>query len=121
MIPITGGTVTGPLLTGRVAPGGADWQLVQPDGLIDLTARYTIEAADGTLIGVVNRGLRHGPPDEMAKLAAGEAVDPSLIYFRTTPVFEAPAGPHEWLARHIFVATGRRHPDGVLTRFFVVR
>ena len=113
VIPITGGVVSGPLLTGRVVPGGADWQLVQPDGLIDLTARYTIEAADGTLIGVVNRGLRHGP--------AGEAVDPALIYFRTSPVFEAPAGPHGWLARHIFVATGERHQDGVLIRFFVVR
>lgn len=31
-------------------PGGTDMQLVQPDGLIDLTARHTIEAADGTLI-----------------------------------------------------------------------
>ena len=85
---------------------------MQPDGLIDLTARYTIEAADGTLIGVVNRGLRHGPP---------AAVDPALIYFRTTPVFEAPAGPHAWLSRHIFVATGQRHPEGVLIRVFVVR
>ena len=121
VIPITGGVVTGKLLSGRVIPGGADWQLVQPDGLIDLTARYTIEAADGTLIGVVNRGLRHGPANEMARLAAGETVNPALIYFRTTPVFEAPAGPHEWLARHIFVATGQRHPDGVLIRFFVVR
>jgi hypothetical protein len=121
VIPITGGVVTGPLLNGIVVPGGADWQLVQPDGLIDLTARYTIEAADGTLIGVVNRGLRHGPPEVLARLAAGEAVDPGLIYFRTTPVFEAPAGPHGWLARHIFVATGERHPDGVLIRFFVVR
>lgn len=121
VIPITGGTVTGPRLNGRVLPGGADWQLVQPDGLIDLTARYTIEAEDGTLIGVVNRGLRHGPPDLMASLATGEPYNPTLIYFRTTPVFEAPFGPHGWLARHIFVATGQRDPAGVLIRFFVVR
>ena len=112
VIPITGGSVSGPLLTGTVVPGGADWQLVQPDGLIDLTARYTIQASDGTLIGVVNRGLRHAPPG---------VVDPALVYFRTTPVFEAPEGPHGWLARHIFVATGERHEDGVLIRFFVVR
>lgn len=121
VIPITGGVVRGPRLTGRVVPGGADWQIVQPDGLIDLTARYTIEADDGTLIGVVNRGLRHGPPEVLARLNAGEAVDPGLIYFRTTPVFEAPEGPHGWLARHIFVATGQRDRDGVLIRFFVVR
>ena len=35
--------------------------------------------------------------------------------------FEATVGPHGWLARHIFVATGQRHPDGVLIRFVVVR
>lgn len=57
----------------------------------------------------------------LARQAAGEAVDPALIYFRTTPVFEAPAGPHEWLARRIFVATDQRHPDGVPIHFFVVR
>ncbi|MBU6499894.1 MAG: DUF3237 domain-containing protein [Rhodospirillales bacterium] len=120
IIPILGGTVSGPRLAGTVVPGGADWQIVQPDGLTDLTARYTLQAEDGTFIGVVNRGLRHGPPEVMARLLAGERVDPALIYFRCTPVFEAPAGRHEWLARHIFLATGERHPDGVLIRFFVV-
>ena len=61
-----------------------------------------------------------GPPEVLARLASGEAVDPSLIHFRTTPGFEAPAGPHGWLSRHIFVAIGQRHPEGVLIQFFVV-
>ena len=120
IIPITGGTVKGPRLNGIVVPGGADWQLVQPDGQADLTARYTMQAADGTHIGVVNRALRRGPPEVLARLAAGERVDPSLIYFRGSPVFEVPDGPHGWLTRHIFLCTGERHPDGVLIRFFVV-
>ena len=88
--------------------------------MIDLTARYTIRAEDGTLIGVVNRGCRQAPPEVLARLAAGEAVDPALVYFRTTPRFEAPEGPHRWLARHIFVATAQRHPAGVLLHFFMV-
>ncbi len=121
IIPITGGEVDGPLLSGKVIPGGADWQVVHADGLADLTARYTLQADDGIFIGVVNHGLRHGPPEILARLAAGEMVDPTLIYFRAAPVFEAPAGPHGWLARHIFVATGERQPACVVIRFFVVR
>jgi len=121
IIPITGGIVEGPRLTGVVVPGGADWQIVRDDGVTDLTARYTIQAADGTLIGVVNRGLRHTTPEVQARLNAGERVDPALVYFRTTPIFEAPAGPHHWLTRGIFVGDAQRHPDGVLLRFFEVK
>ena len=121
IIPITGGVVAGPRLNGIVIPGGADWQLIRDDGLVDLTARYTIQAEDGTLIGVVNRGYRHAPPEVLARLAAGEAVDPALVYFRTVPRFEAPPGPHDWLTRNILVATAQRHPEGVLLRFFTVR
>jgi hypothetical protein len=120
IIPITGGEVAGPLLNGTVIPGGADWQIVRADGLIDLTARYTIRAADGTLIGVVNRGYRHAEGEVLARLVAGEIVDPSLYYFRTAPRFEAPAGPHDWMNRTICVATAERLPGGVLLRFFRV-
>ncbi len=120
MIPITGGTVAGPRLSGRVLPGGADWQVILPDGTADLVARYVIEAADGTLITVVNRGLRHGPPELLARLAAGETVDPALIYFRATPRLEAPPGPHFWMARAIFVCKAARRPDSVELDFFEV-
>ncbi len=120
IIPITGGIIEGPRLTGTIIPGGADWQTIHTDSTIDLTARYTIKATDGTLIGVVNRGLRRAPPEILARLAAGETVDPALVYFRTTPVFETPEGPHRWLSRSIFVATAQRHPAGVLLRFFEV-
>ncbi len=120
IIPITGGVVEGPRLNGIVIPGGADWQIVSRDGVTDLTARYTIEARDGTLIGVVNRGLRHTTPETQSRLDAGETVDPSLVYFRTTPVFEAPEGSHHWLTRHIFLGTAERHPTGVRLCFFAV-
>ena len=89
--------------------------------MIALTARYTLQADDGAYIGVVNNALRHGPADVIARLNAGEKVDPSLIYFRGCPVLEAPTGAHDWMNRHIFVCTGERHPNGVLIRFFVVR
>ena len=46
IIPITGGRVSGERLSGRVLPGGADWQVVRADGVAELDARYTIETGD---------------------------------------------------------------------------
>ena len=120
VIAITGGTVMGPRLRGVVLPGGADWQIIRPDGAAELEARYTLQADDGALIGVVNRGLRHGPAAVIQKLLAGEPVDPAAYYFRCTPVFEAAAPPHQWLTRTVFVASGARHPDRVAIDVFAV-
>jgi hypothetical protein len=74
VIKITGGTFKGDRLHGRVRPSGADWQLVRADGAADLDARYTLETATGALLQVRSQGLRHGPPEILARLAAGEAV-----------------------------------------------
>jgi hypothetical protein len=120
VIPITGGTVAGARLSGTIRPGGADWQVIRGDGVAEIEARYTIETVDGTLVSVVNRGLRHGPPEVMARLLRGEAVDPGSYYFRTAPVFEAPAGPYDWLNRALFLGHGTRLPDEVRIRFFEV-
>jgi hypothetical protein len=120
IIPITGGTVRGPRLNGTVLSGGADWQIVHDNGTAALVARYTLQADDGTLISVVNRGIRRGPPEVLARLAAGEAVDPSSYYFRATPMFEAPPGPHHWLAETVFVATGQRLEKQVVITVFSV-
>ena len=119
-IPITGGTVSGPRLQGEVVAGGSDWQLVQADGMTELVARYFLRAADGTLIAVTNRAIRRAPPEILARLAAGEAVDPGLYYFRGVPTLEAPPGPHDWLNLSIFIATGQRAARQVLIRFFEV-
>ena len=104
-VPITGGTVNGPMLTGTIAPGGSDWPLVRLDGTSEISARYSIVASDGTPIMVRNDGLRVSSPEVLARLRAGEAVDPSEFYFRSVPVFEAPDGPHGWLNDTVFVAS----------------
>lgn len=120
-IPITGGTVSGPMLSGEVLPGGGDWQTIMPGGLTQLDARYFLKAADGTLIEVANTGVRVAAPDVIERLARGEDVDPSAYYFRTTPTFAVRAGPHDWMRRSTFVARGIRKPDHVLVDFYVVR
>jgi len=120
IIGITGGRFSGERLSGRVLAGGADWQVIRPDGVADLDARYTLETDDGALIYVRNRGYRHGPPEVMKKLAAGEAVAPSLYYMRTTPSFETGDARYGWLNRIVCVATGARRSDAVELEVFEV-
>ena len=121
VIAIAGGAVAGPRLSGVVLPGGADWQVIRPDGVAELEARYTLEADDGGLIAIVNRGLRHGPEAVMSKLIAGEPVDPGAYYFRCTPAFETASPTHQWLTRTVFIGSGARHPDRVEIDVFAVR
>jgi hypothetical protein len=113
--------ITGERLSGRVLAGGADWQVIRPDGVADLDARYTLETSDGALIYVRNRGYRHGAPDIIRRLAAGEAVDPSLYYMRTTPRFETGDARYVWLNRIVCVATGARRTGAVELEVFEVR
>ena len=120
IIAILGGTVTGPRLAAEIVPGGADWQIVRADGVVELEARYSIRTKDGVEIAVLNRGLRRASPDIMERLSRGEAVDPALVYCRTVPAFEAPSGPYDWLNRSIFLGLAARLPDKVRLRVFEV-
>ena len=120
IIGITGGSFSG-RLSGRVLPGGADWQIVRADGTADLDARYTLETSDGALIYVNNRGYRHGPKDVIARLVKGEDLDPALYYMRTTPWFETSAPAYDWLNRIVCVGTGARRPAGVELELFEVK
>jgi hypothetical protein len=106
IVDILGGEVTGAKLSGRILPGGADWQIVREDGTAVLEARYTIEAQDGALIYVRNFGYRHGAPDLLIRVARGEDVDPATYYFRSAPVFETSV-------RRRRTANGEMHPSNV--------
>lgn len=121
IVPILGGTVQGPRLEGTILPGGADWQYVRPDGVLSLEARYTIRAADGTLVSVVNRGLRHGPPEIIDRITRGESVPAGTYYFRTVARFEAPLGPLDWLNKAIFVGLAERRADAAIVRFHLLQ
>jgi hypothetical protein len=113
VVGILGGTVHGLKLTGRIRPGGADWQIIRSDGAADIKARYTIESEAGALVMVTSEGLRHGPADVMEKLARGEDVDPSHYYFRTVMRFETADPSLDWLNRILAVAKGQREPRAV--------
>lgn len=118
--PITGGTVTGPRLSGRVLPGGGDWWVARGD-VTQLDARYLIEADDGTVIDVVNRGYYVATADLERRLAAGEAVSEQELYYRTAPVFQTDAPAHRWLAERQFIGMARPEPAFVCIRVFELR
>jgi hypothetical protein len=120
IVSILGGTFGGPGLRGRVLPGGADWQIVQADGLTQLDSRYTLQTDEGAFIYVQNAGVRHASPAVMSRLLAGEAVDPALVYFRTHPTFETAAPSLQHLTRDLFIGAGARYPSEVIIRFWRV-
>ena len=120
IIAITGGRFSGERLSGRVLPGGADWQVIRPDGVAELDARYTLETADGALVYVRNHGYRHGKPEILKRLAAGENVDPAHYYMRTTPLFETGDERYAWLNRIVCVASGARRRSAVELEVFEI-
>ena len=120
VIPIMGGTVSGPRLNGIVVPGGADFELMRADGASAVEAHYALQADDGTPIYIVNKGIFSATEAVNARLDAGETVAPQDYYFRTVPVFDAPVGPHVWLADRVFVADCRFTPEQVTIRVFLV-
>jgi hypothetical protein len=113
IIPIIGGEVRGDI-TGKVCPFGADFQVIRPNELIELEARYAFETDDGAVVYVENKGLRFGPIELLQQLKRGEPVDPRLIYFRTVPRFETGSEKYRWLMEHLFIGSAARHADRVV-------
>lgn len=120
IIPIIGGTALGPDITGEVLNVGADWQTIHADGAAHLDTRYAIKTEDGAVIEVVNIGTRHGPSEVMAKLAAGEDVDPSKYYMRTAARLETGAPEYAWVNHMLFVCAGVRRASSVEIDYYAV-
>ncbi len=120
IINIMGGTVEGPRLKAKILPGGADWQIVRSDGVVHLHAVYTIETEAGGQILVDSEGLRHAPPEVMARLARDETVDPALYYFRTFMRFETADPDASWLNRILAIGTGSRENKAVRIEVYEV-
>ena len=120
IIGITGGRFSGERLSGRVLPGGADWQVIRPDGVTEFDARYTLETGDGAQIYVRHGGYRHGPADVIRKLLEGQEVDASQYYMRGSMRFETGAR-YAWLNRIVCVTTGARKATEVHLEVFEVK
>ena len=120
IIDILGGEVTGPMLEGEILPGGADWQIVRPDGTIEVVARYTIRCKAGALVYVQNEGLRVATPEILDRMSRGELVPFDSYHFRTAPRFETAEPSLKGLERATFVGVAARTPDRVAIGFHEV-
>jgi len=120
---VGGGEVWGPRLQGRVLPhSGADYFKG------GFNTHYFLEASDGALIYIHNRGTMRRfkaqpAPGELPEPLAG--FDPgqtAWTRFRATPTFDAPVGPHDWMNRTVFVAHCQRQsqPDHTVFTYYEV-
>ena len=120
IVDILGGTAEGPRVQGEILPGGADWQIVRPDGTIEVVARYTIRCTSGALVYVQNDGLRVASPEILARMSKGELVPFDSYRFRTAPRFETSEPSLKWMETSTFVGVAARTPDRVVIGFHAV-
>jgi Protein of unknown function (DUF3237) len=120
IIPIKGGKVSGPAISGKILDMGADWQTIFDGGVAELDARYAFETDDGAIIEIRNFGFRHGPEDVRKKLASGEPVPPESYYMRTAARLETSHPDYAWINRTMFVGTGARLPSAVQIDLYAV-
>jgi hypothetical protein len=111
--PVLSGTFSGPKFKGEVLPFGADWMLMDAGGVGEIDVRITLKTDEGEFLYVYYRGVLNISPDVMIKIQAGEAVDPSEYYFRTTPVFETGSEKLGWLNHIVCVGVGQIFPNRV--------
>lgn len=119
VIDIVGGEITGSV-NATILPGGADWQLVRPDGTLDIDGRYSATTPQGELIYITVSGIRGGSPETLEALLRGEAVDPSQYYFRTMLTLETSAPSLAHLEQSLFIASCVREADAVRYRAYRV-
>ncbi|GIJ49935.1 UPF0311 protein [Virgisporangium aliadipatigenens] len=120
VVPIVGGAFTGERFSGEVLPGGADWQVVHADGSITVDTRYTLRTHDGALVYLQTTGYRTGSPEVLARLGAGEAVDPAEYYFRLFCRFETGAARYTWLNTSVVVAAAARRATEVVYNAYLL-
>ena len=117
---IPGGSFEGERLSGEVLDGGSDWQTVRNDGATTLDVRLVLKTKDDALIAMTYRGVRHGPPDVVARMEKGDEVDPASYYFRINALFETAAAKYDWMNRVVAVGIGQRRIDGPIYSVFEV-
>ena len=121
IIPIIGGTVSGPRINGRILNTGADWQTIFADGLAELDTRYAMQTHDGAVIDIRNFGFRHGSAEVLQAVARGETVDPKSYYMRTQARLETGDERYAWVNRTLFVGSGSRLANTVVMSLFAIR
>jgi hypothetical protein len=121
IVPLTGGTFSGPQLRGTLLAGAsADWQIILPDGTALGDVRYTLETERGDVLYVQSQSVRHGSKAVLERLGRGDDVDASEYTFRGAAKIETGSDSLDWLNRGIFVSVGGRQSGGVIYEVYLI-
>jgi hypothetical protein len=94
---VTGGTVEGPRVQGRILPVGGDWLIVREDGVIILNVRATIETHDGALLYLTYTGVGEAGGDGYQRFLEGNP--PSTFPIRAVPRVITSHPDYVWINR----------------------
>lgn len=116
--PILGGTFEGERLKGAVLPGGADWVINRPDGVMVVDVRLTLETDDKALIYLTYQGRFVAAPETMKRFNRGALLEDHEYSLRVIPRFECGAPRYAWLNDVIAVGSGRQTATGPIYSFY---
>jgi hypothetical protein len=120
VVPFASGRFEGKGLRGRMLAGGADWQRVRSDGVLEIRAHYMLETDEGERIEVISEGIRVASPEVLDRLARGDDVPADLYYFRTFVRLNTASERLAHLNRMLVVSFGQRRKLSVHLDFYAV-
>lgn len=110
VVPLVGGTFTGPELNGSLLPGGsASWQVIGPDSTVLAEIRYALQTDRGALLYVRSSGVGRCHRD-----VAGEPL------FHATTTIETAAPYLDWLNKSVFVTVAGRSAVNMLFETYLL-
>ncbi|MGQ0621730.1 MAG: DUF3237 domain-containing protein [Panacagrimonas sp.] len=93
-----------PRIQARLVGPSGDWVRIQPNGNWKLDVRLLMIGDDGEPIFCNYTGLLRMQPGLMERIASGESIPGSELYFRSTPYFETASKKYAWLNDIVTVA-----------------
>lgn len=118
IVPVSGGTFTGDRLNGEVLPGGYDWVINRPDGVMLIDVRLTLKTDDDALIYLTYQGRFLADMSVMAKLGQGKALAASDYSLLMAAKFECGAEKYNWLNNVIAVGRGEQSRGGATYKIY---
>ncbi|WP_304170212.1 DUF3237 domain-containing protein [Phenylobacterium aquaticum] len=118
--PILGGRFEGERLNGEVLPGGADWVINRPDGVMVIDVRLALKTHDSALIYLTYQGTFRAEPEVMKRFNRGGLLEPHEYALRVTPRFECGAEPYRWLNDLPAIGVGEQTAQGPIYRMYEI-
>ena len=119
--PILGGRFEGERLRGAVQPGGADWVVNRPDGVMAIDVRITLATHDDVAIYCTYQGLFRAEAEAMARFNRGERLQEAEYSLRTVARFESGAASYAWLNDILAIGVGRQTVNGPVYDIFEIQ